>query len=286
MNITYDIVLIIQVNSDSKAEHIINTIKSFIYHTISSYKIIISDDSQKNISAEVINTFPAIDVLHTRRRENNMCDSYISLSQAYSYVLQKFDFYLLLKMEAGTLVIDDEPQKIAEKLFNTYPQSGIASHHFFDINYQLLDYAWLKNNTFNINKNRTFMRKHLAKYKLRKLFLKAVNNGYTPAENIFESVYFMKKALLEKLYTSNLLPNYHFSNLNISEQQLFAMLAASAGFKSSDIATADLPFSIPLLSDQFQHYNNKIHSIKGENKLDKHQIELPDLLQKEILKYS
>ncbi len=278
MNTFYEIVVVIPIGPDSNPAYIIDTVKSFTHYCSSSYKIILSDDSQKNISSDIAKQFPDIDVLHTRKQMGSMCGLYISLANAFSYALQKYDFKLLFKVDTDALIIGNAPEKEALRFFKENPSIGIAGQYPLDYNSMPWDTKFPKDRIINGTTSWKFIKRPIGNYFLRKIYIKAKKNGYNAGESVFGGAYFMSRALLEKLNEEKLLPNYYFSNLNLGEDHLFSLLAKATGFELGNLASNNMPFGcawkgLPASPEQLKNDGKKIiHSVRQWKEMGEHEI--------------
>src|SRR6185369_8516187 len=145
----YEIIVVIPVGPDTRPEFLADTIESFMHYTISSYKVIIIDDSHQGIGMIVQKSYPHTDVLHTERISGSMTGLYITLSVAYSYVLKKYDFNLLLKLDTDALVIGPHPEADALKLFASNSRMGIAGQYPCEYNGNSWDVEWPRTRILN-----------------------------------------------------------------------------------------------------------------------------------------
>ena len=199
MSTNFDMVVVIPVGPNEHSPFIVDTIRSLMHYSRYSYKIILSDDSQKNIGDEIQVIYPDIDVLKTGKNMGSMCGLYISLANAYNYALQKFDFRLLLKIDTDALIIGNEFEKEAFRLFDENPMMGIAGQYPLDYYNNPWDIKFPKDRILNGTTSWKFIKRPIGNYFLRKLYRKAIKNGYNAGESVFGGAYFMNRALLEKL---------------------------------------------------------------------------------------
>ncbi len=236
MQQTFDLVVVIPVGPSCSINYIADTIKSFVFYTKSTYKIIIADDSQIGTGWKVQKKFPDIDIIKMPISYGKLCGLYISLSLAYRHAIENFKFTALLRLDTDALVIGREPEKEALELFRNYPTVGIAGQYRFDYNGKPRDIQWPRQRIINSTQSWKFFRRPFANMVLRHLYKKAVRNGYSTGENVFGGAYFISEKCLIRLKQENLLPETRLKSLNLEEDHLFGLLVKSVGMDLSDLS--------------------------------------------------
>lgn len=247
MNKQYDLIIVIPVGPNCKAEYIIDTIKSVIYYTSCKFKIIISDDSQKQTGNDIKKIFAYIDVITTTKVFGLQAGLYITLSNVYKFAINNYNFNLLLRLDTDALITGFEPQAEAVELFKKNPKIALAGLYRRGI--------WPRDSFDNkINNFYPRMRiissafgwriiqRPVANFTMRKIALKAFLNGYELGENIFGGAYFISKMFLIKLDEEGLLPNYKLKYVQLEEDHIFSMLVKYFDFDFGDLESGNLPF--------------------------------------------
>ena len=269
----FDVIVVIPVGPDTKPEFLADTIDSYIHYTLSSYKILLIDDSHQGIGVTIQETHPFVDVLYTDRISGSMAGLYITLSIAYSYALKKYDFKALLKLDTDALIIGPHPEKEILEWVSENPNLGIAGQYPYDYDGKLWDVAYPRTRIVNATMTWKYIRRPIANILLRKLYLKALKHGYRTGESVFGGAYFMSKSMLTSLQENKLLPNYTLRTLNMGEDHLFGLLAKSLGYELVNLCSDDLPFAcawkgLPASPEQLYKNGKKIiHSTKYYNNM-------------------
>ncbi|HEU4472149.1 MAG TPA: hypothetical protein VFR58_13750 [Flavisolibacter sp.] len=264
----FDLAIVIPVGPGTDPDFIIDTIRSFIHYTASSYKIILADDSQQGIGEEVKKSYPDIDVIRTNKSMGAMAGLYITLSMAFRHALEKYSFRLLLKLDTDALVIGSEPEREALELFEKRPEIAIAGQYPLDYEGKPWDVGWPRARIVNGTMTWKFIRRPVANVLLRKLYISALKHGYRTGESVFGGAYFMGHSFLKALYEHKYLPNQLLGKLNMGEDHLFALLAKALGFELGDLSTNGLPFGcawkgLPASPEQLHRAGKKIiHSTR------------------------
>lgn len=278
-----DLVIVIPAGPDVNKAFLIDTLNSIRYYVRSSHKIILADDSQKGIGYDIQKLFPDIHVMPSRRNYGKVAGLYINLSRAYKYALQEYDYTAILKMDDDALITGVEPEAAALKLFRENPEAGMAGRHITrqystDSLGNVHDNYWPRKQLLKDACSWKIIRRPVANLALRKIFLRAVRNGYEIGENIQGGAYFISKRCLEKLDEEGCLPKPALKNANFGEDLMFSMLVRSVRFQLVDLSGKDLPFGIawrglPASPDVLLKSNKKIiHSTRFWDKMSEKEI--------------
>jgi len=277
MKQNFEIVVVMAIGPNSKPEYILDTLQSFQYYTTSTHKIIIIDNTLKNIGLEIKRAIPDIDILKVDKISGSMAGLYINLSTAFQHALANYHFDAVLKIDDDALVIGDNPEKEAIELFKENPQIGIAGLHLRG-QYPLVftgdrwDNNYARQTLLVGTCTWKLLKRPLVNLTLRKLYFKAFYNGYEVGEYVFGGSYFISRNCLTKLNEAGFLPLYRLKNAILSEDHMFSLLAKVVGLELGDLASDSLPFGLawkglPASPEMLRQKNKKIiHSTrKWEN---------------------
>jgi len=245
----FEIVAVMAIGPNSKLEYILDTLNSFLYYTTSTHKIIILDNTRKNVSSEIKKAIPDIDILTIDKVSGTLAKLYVNLSIAFKYAIDNYTFDALMKIDDDALVIGESPEKEVIQLFKENPKVGIAGMHVYG--QYPLDFA---GNKWDNNYARTtilvgtctwkLLKRPFVNLALRKLVLKAFYNGYEIGEYIFGGTYFFSEDFIEKLDKAGYLPLYKIRNAILADDHIFSLLAKVVGLEFGDLATGDLPLGL------------------------------------------
>jgi hypothetical protein len=243
MKKSYSLIVVVPLHPDVSLERAERTIADFIRCVRVSYRIIVMDDSQGDVAAELGKRFPELDVHYASRPLGKRCGSYINLSMVYKRVLERYHFNALFKLEtdvgqdwgAGAgdsgkgigepgKAIADSGAVVARtvdrvlRLFDEDPTLGIAGRPSPFCRRDPGEVGW------------TFIRKPLASWTFARLYRQARTSGYREGGSVSWGDYFISGLLLAKLNEAGLLPDYRLGCLNLGDGHLFGLLSRVAGF--------------------------------------------------------
>ncbi len=245
----YDLVAVMPIGPNDNPLFVADTIESIYFYCRCKLKIILIDDSGKKIGASLKDQYPEVDVKVNEKTYGLGAGLYISLSLAFKYAIDLYDFKTLLRIDTDALVIGDNPQKDAEQLFEQHPNIGIAGlyksgNEIIDFNNNVFDNRWPRNYMYDITSTWKMFKRPIANSTLRKHFKVAFANGFDIGENIFGGAYFLSEALVKSLDKAGLLPDLNLQNSRMEEDHIFSMLAKTVNFDMGDMGSGDLPFGV------------------------------------------
>ncbi|HEY0058616.1 MAG TPA: hypothetical protein VGB56_05740 [Flavisolibacter sp.] len=273
-----DIVLVIPAGPGTSPVFLADTIMSFIHYTASTYQVIVIDDSGQDLGRKVQQSIPEVEVLYNKKPSGAWAGLYVSLAGAFSYALEKYQFKLLMKMDTDALVIGPEPEKEAFELFSSNTSLGIAGQYKFDYSGKPWDIGWPRDRILNGATTWKFIRRPLPNAVLRKLYIKAAQNGYIAGESVFGGSCFYSHSLLLTLHQHKLLPNKLLGQLNLGEDHIFSLLTKAVGFDLDDLSLPGLPLALawkelPASPEQlYAEHKKVIHSTRKWEEMDEEQI--------------
>ena len=242
MQKNYDLIIVIPVGPAASVSFTADTINSIAYNITCSYKIILIDDSQKGLGAEIQKQFLQTDLLLTPQNNGRLCGLYITLCTAYKYAVNNYRFHLLFKVDTDALIINKNPEADAFELFNNNSSIGMAGQYPSTYKGTQWDISWPQ---WSLNNQLTAWRKfkHFRNFILNYWYKKALHRGYKTGESVFGGSYFISGKCLKVLNQKGLLPMRMFKKLNLEEDHLFSLLVKAVGFDLGDLSSGNLPFA-------------------------------------------
>ena len=268
MKPAFDVIVVIPVGPNSSVDFIIDTVDSYHHYTKRPYKVVFADDSQQGIGKELKARLPDCDVITTKKAMGGWAGLYITLCLAFRHAVENYQFKAVLKLDTDALIIGNNPEEEVLSLFSDQPDAGIAGQYPNDYFGNPWNINWPKQRIINGTRRWKFFRRPFANWQLRKLYNRALQNGYKTGESILGGAYFMSEPYLAQLYTESLLPNYTLQTVNLGEDHLFSLLAKATGFTLESLSGNEEPFGcawkgLPVSPEQLIRDNKKIiHSVR------------------------
>ena len=130
MKTLIDLVVVIPVGPGCHTAYILDTIDSIKHYVHCTYRIVISDDSHNPVVSEAIEKQHAdVIILKTTKNHGKGLGLYITLSNAFSYALDKYDFSVLLRLDTDALIVGQEPEANILDFFKLNPSIGLAGRY-------------------------------------------------------------------------------------------------------------------------------------------------------------
>lgn len=218
--------------------------ESFAFYAGTSYKFVLTDDSHEGTGQEVQQLYPDADLLTTQRPMGGWAGLYINEATAFRHALERYDFDVLLKLDTDALVIGPEPAREAVELFNRCPKIGMAGQYPNDYFGKPWDRGWPRDRVLNGATTWKYIRRPFSNWYLRKIYRKALANGYEAGESVFGGAYFMSFDCLQKLAKAGFLPMLQLRGLNMGEDHIFSLLVKAVGLELGNLADAGQPFGL------------------------------------------
>ncbi len=250
MKTSIDLVIVIPVGPGCQTAFVLDTIDSIKRYVSCSYRIIISDDSHSSVVSESLEReHPEVIILRTTRNYGKGLGLYITLSNAFSYALEKFQFCALLRLDTDALIIGPEPEAKILDFFKRNPSIGLAGRYVVGLSSEdQFGNTWQNGGRkliVAIAKMHTkyYLRHPFIYWKIRKVLFTAINNGYDLGEFVFGGTYAFSRVGLEKLRDNKLLPMKNVLGADLEEDHFFSMLMVAVGLGLGDLASGDNPFA-------------------------------------------
>jgi len=239
-----EVIVVIPVGPDTNFGFLTDTIESYTFYTRSSYQIILADDSHQGIGHEIQKYYPEVDVVLTKKPLGGWAGLYINLASAFRYALENYRFRALLKLDTDALIIGLRPELEGLELFEKDPLIGIAGQYPLDYHGNPWDIAWPRDRVLNASTSWRYLRRPYANWFLRRLYRKALVNGYKAGESVFGGAYIINVNCLAALMKEGLLPDYRLESVNLGEDHLFALMIKSIGFKLGSLSSVGQSFAL------------------------------------------
>ena len=283
MKSTYDLVVVLPIGPNDNPDFIADTIESIKFYCRCNLKLIFTDDSQQGLGELIKSKYPDADNLVNIKSNGLGGGLYITLALAFKHAVENYHFKTLLRIDTDALVIGENPQLDAEKLFRENPNFGLGGllkfgNEIIDFNNNVFDNRWPRNYMYEITSTWRVFKRPVANFALRKHFLKAFANGFNIGDNIFGGAYFLSESLLIAMNKAGLLPDYKLKNSRMEEDHIFSLLAKVVNFDIGEMGAGELPFGVywkklPASPKQLLAKKKKIiHSTRSWENMNEHDI--------------
>jgi glycosyltransferase involved in cell wall biosynthesis len=249
MKEAYELIVVMPVGPNCKIEFVEDTIESIKHYCLCTHKIVLYDDSQKDTGELLKTKYPDIDILRSQKRYGLWGGLYVSLSLAYKYAIDNFNFKVLLRMDTDALITGFNPQDDAINLFTNQPSAGIAGlirrgKYPSDSFGNIIDNSWPRRQILTFAFGWKLIRRPVANYTMRKWAIEAFENGYEIGDNVFGGAYFVSEHFLKSLNNAGLLPDFKLRTVRVEEDHIFSMLAKALDFDFGNLESGNLPFAV------------------------------------------
>ena len=279
----YNLVVVIPVGPQSNISFVVDTINSVQHYIKTKHKIILIDNSQRQLGKDISQTYPDIDILTTQNDNGKMGGLYVNLSKAFKYALERYEFNALLRLDDDALIIGENPEEEAIALFTAHNEVGMTGYYIkgrlsTDKYGNIHDNAYPRNTLMAGAFSWKFIRRPFINWQLRRLLLKGFSNGYELGENIQGGAYFLSKRCIERLLEAKFLPIQRLQSAILCEDHLFSLLTKVVGMELYDLSAADQPFGIawqglPASPEQLSKDGKKIiHSVRSWQQMKEDEI--------------
>lgn len=239
-----DLIVVIPVGPNERADDVLDTIDSVVRYTGRNRTIIVVDDSEKDTGAALQARVPDLDVIRTPRNQGTHGGLYLTLSQAYLHASGNYDFKVLLKLDADALLIGDRPEADAIDFFAHHPATGLIGLYGHGTAPDLDDHHWSKSRLRWETGRRNLLRDPRLWWSLRRVLREARANGFRPGDYILGGAYFMSAACVGRLARSGLLLRRELGRSKLEEDHLFGLLTKAAGLQLADFSAGELPMAM------------------------------------------
>ncbi|GAB3536700.1 hypothetical protein GCM10027443_27650 [Pontibacter brevis] len=273
----YDMIVVMPVGPNCPMDIVSDNIDSITYYTKCSYKIVFIVEPAAAIGAEIKRKYPAVDVLYSPKRFPKNGGLYVKVAIAYRHVVENYRFDALLRMDADALIIGENPEVEAIRMFKSNPNIGIAGQYPSNYDGTPWDISWGRGEILKAI-SWQLIRRPRGNFSILNLYLKALKYGYTAGDFVFGGVCFLSEPFLVKMYEEGYLPSYNLGKCYLEEDHIFSLIAKAFGFGFGDLASGRLPFgcawlTLPASPEQLRRDGKKIiHSTRSWKDIKEKQV--------------
>lgn len=284
-----DLVVVISVGPNTNVDFLKDTVDSAKFYINLPYVLIIIEDFGTEIGSSLLANYPFLKILKSPGNSGLDGGLYVTLSQAYDFAFENYDFKVLLKLDTDALVIGESPEKDAICYFEKHPDIGQLGSYKFDCNDDKRDYTYPKNiikketDFKRIFRNRSPIKIYqnlVICITMRKILKDAIKNGYEYGEHCLGGGYFISYPCVQRLIKQKRLQIGEFRKSKLGEDHIFGLLIRSVGFRIGDFATGTYPIGmrhrgLPCSpSKLIQHQKKLVHSTRFWENMDEEEIRI------------
>jgi hypothetical protein len=239
------LVAVLPVGPQCTLEFIQDTLDSINYYVTSNHKIILIDDTGKDLCSQIKKHNPEIILIQNPRNFGKQAGLYLSLSKAYIWALENLDFDILLRLDTDSLVIGKNPEIDAYEYFLQNPNVGQIGSNKIDCNGNSRDFSWAARQLFYETASfRLFLRYPRKFLLLRRIAFSAMKNGYLPGEHNIGAANFISSICIKRLAKNYLLGRRDLGASRLAEDHIMGLLIRAIGMELGDFATGHKPLGI------------------------------------------
>lgn len=283
---TVPIVYVVPIGPSCQIEFVRDTLESIRHYATVPFRIVcLCHESNSQTALSAADGFDGAEVLTHSFVDGHGGRLYYNLSFAYGYVLDRYDFQALIRVDTDALITGDGLDSYVLDYFECHPEVGLAGRldfaipgvHHHPVQY-ITGYSSLRNFVMAPRKPAAMIKKPALFFKLRKALAMARANGYKLAEYVNGASYAWRRDCLAAVRANGHFKEPAFVWTNFEEDHLFGILVRAANYELGDMMSGDLPFAIahrelPDHPDSLLKSKKKlVHSVKRFDGLNESEI--------------
>ena len=241
-----DLVAVIPAGPPTRMDFLLDTIASVEFWTGPRRRIIVMDDSGVGRFAPLAQRSPELVVIPTPRVLGRYWGMYASLSMAYRYAAENYDFPCLLRLDDDALVIGPHPERDAAAYFALHPNVGVAGAYRYHDDGTPRG-LWYPRRELKRELSWRQGLRHRRRWGVyRRLVARAQAHGYELGENCLGGAMFLSPAGIRRLLEADMLPLAGLEGTYLEEDHIFALLVKALGMDLGEFAAGGCPMGISL----------------------------------------
>jgi hypothetical protein len=216
-----------------------DTIRSALHYLGPSRAIVVVDDTGDPSRRDEMHALGSdVHVIPSSGDRGKSGGLFLKIAGGYRYAIERFDFDVLLRMDADALVIGSHPEEDALRAFATHPRIGLLGSfrvrtdgvaRDMEPAAKLLRHeaGWLGiRNPWRWRTLRGWLRKARA-------------NGYRDGEHALGGAYFHRRECVDHIAMQGWLARAPLASSKLGEDHLMSLLTVAAGWKVGDFGGPD-----------------------------------------------
>jgi hypothetical protein len=260
------------------ADDAADSIRSALHYLGSSRAVVAIDDTRDARRRQEMNDLGhEVHVIPSSGERGKLGGLFLKLAAGYRYALRKFDFDVLLRMDADALVIGPRPEEDAIEAFARRPGAGLLGSFRVRCDGAPRDMepvARLLRHEAGVLGIRRPSRWRL----LRRWLQEARANGYLDGDHVLGGAYFHRRECVADIARRGWLDPAPLATSPLSEDHLMSLLTVAAGWDIDDFGgpTGILALrwlGLPMHPDELMRREKKItHSVRTWTDMDEKEI--------------
>ena len=271
MATTVRMTAVIPVGPTCDLDFVDDTLASIERYAQPGYRLIISDDSGRDLRPSLQR---AKDATIVPARATGIYSLYTNLSASFLAALDE-PFDILLRLDTDALVIGGGFEALAADFFDAHPTVGTLGPHSRDYDGTPVDTSWARLRIFR-QMTAYWLKQPRTSALTGRLILRARHHGYYLGELVLGGVCIYSRAAVETLREHSLLGDPRLGKSKLHEDHLFGLALRSCGMELADFGAFDdqLPIGSHLTSlpaspgDLLAAKKALIHSTKRWQEMD------------------
>jgi hypothetical protein len=239
------VVLIVGPPSEKyRVDHVLDSIGSVVHYSTPSRRIIMLDNSERNLADWFYEAFPEVIVLRSPQNYGLSGGLYKSLSLAMLHAYVAFDFDVLIRMDTDALMIGEGIEDEAINRFRQQPNIGQLGTYTIDTNGDRSEFSWPRQQLQREISFIGWLKDRERCIFLRDLIQRAQAYGYQLGEHVLGGASIFSYAVIEKLLDHNLLLREEIRRSVLQEDHIFSLLVKAVGMDLGDFGGPEQPMAV------------------------------------------
>jgi hypothetical protein len=239
------VVLIVAPPSEKyRLDHVLDSLSSVLHYSTPSRRIIVLDNSERNLADSFYEAFPEVIVLRTSENYGLCGGLYKSLSLAMLHAYTAYDFDLLIRMDTDSLMTGSGVEDEAIRLFRQQPNVGQLGTYLIGANGEPSEFAWPRQQLQRDTSLLGWLKDRERALFLRDLIARARAYGYQLGEHVLGGASIFSYAVIEKFLDHNLLLREEMHRSNLQEDHIFSLLVKAVGMDLGDFGGPDQAMAV------------------------------------------
>jgi hypothetical protein len=255
-----------------------DSIRSVLHYLGPSRAVVVIDDTRDPGRRDGMEELgPEVHVVPSSGERGKQGGLFLKLAAGYRYALGRFDFDVLLRMDADALVIGPRPEEDAIRAFSSRPGTGLLGSFRVRTDGVARDMApaarLLRHEAGWLGIGRPARRRML-----RGWLREARANGYADGDHVLGGAYFHRRACVDDIARRGWLERAPLAPSALGEDHLMSLLTVAAGWRIGDFGGPEDILALrwhglPMHPDELLRRRKKItHSVRAWADMEEQEI--------------